>query len=135
MQRIMVLGSGGAGKSTLARRLGEKLGLPVIHLDRLFWQPGWVEHDPETWPKKVSEVAAGERWVIDGNYTGTAPERFARADTVVFLDLPRWKCICSIILRSIHNLGRTRQDMGSGCPDKLDLDFILWVWGYPARSR
>jgi adenylate kinase family enzyme len=135
MRRILVIGSGGSGKSTLTRKLGEKLCLPVIHLDALYWSPGWKEHNPLTWPATVEQACSSESWVMDGNYSGTLVQRLPRADTVVYLDMPRWFCIRNIVLRSIHNLGRSRDDLGEGCPEGPDLEFMRWVWNYPTRSR
>jgi len=66
MRRIALVGPGGAGKSTLARRLGARLGLPVVHLDAEHWHPGWVETPAEEWAEKVRALASGERWIIDG---------------------------------------------------------------------
>ena len=71
MKRVLVIGSGGAGKSTFATRLGARLGLPVIHLDRVYWQPGWVETPKDEWLRKVEEMCAADAWVMDGNYSGT----------------------------------------------------------------
>ena len=89
MHRIVVVGPGGAGKSVLARKMGERLGLPVIHLDALYWRPGWVQTPKDEWKAKVRELLSGERWIIDGNYGGTAGLRMAAADTIVLLDFPR----------------------------------------------
>jgi adenylate kinase family enzyme len=68
VQRVAVVGSGGSGKSTLADRLGELTGLPVTHLDRLYWQPGWVATDDDRWRQLQAGLVAGERWIVDGNY-------------------------------------------------------------------
>jgi adenylate kinase family enzyme len=135
MRRILVIGSGGAGKSTLARRLGDKLTIPVIHLDRLYWRPGWVEPDRTEWAKKIEELISQECWIMDGNYSGTLAERLCACDTVVFLDLPRLTCLWRVLTRALRLHGRSRPDMAPGCAEKLDLAFLLWVWRYPARSR
>ena len=93
MERIVIIGCGGAGKSTLARQLGEKLDLPVVHLDGIFWLPGWVEMDRDEFDRRVREEMAKEIWIIDGNYNRTMPERIARCDTVIYLDFSRIKCL------------------------------------------
>ena len=89
MRRVAIIGSSGAGKSTLARRLGERTGLPVVHLDEHFWRPGWVETSRGEWRAVQTALCAQDAWIMDGNYSGTLDVRLARADTVVFLDLPR----------------------------------------------
>lgn len=135
MERVAIIGPGGAGKSTLARRLGESTGLPVIHLDREHWRPGWVEPPRDEWSARVLQLAGGERWIIDGNYGGTMEPRLARADTIVFLDFPRWRCIYRVIKRRIVYRDRPRPDMAAGCEEKLDLKFLRWIWDYPATRR
>lgn len=135
MRRVLVIGSGGAGKSTFARRLGEKLGLPVIHLDRLFWHAGWVETPREEWKRKVEELCAGETWLIDGNYSGTLEIRLAACDTVIFLDLPRTLCTWRVLKRAVTYRHGRRPDMAEGCRERIDLKFLYWVWSYPSRRR
>jgi adenylate kinase family enzyme len=136
MRRIMIIGGSGTGKSTLARDMGERLGLPVIHLDRHYWSPGWVKPETADWRRRVAELAAGEAWVMDGNYSSTFDLRVPRAHAVVWLDLPRRVYFPRAIRRLVFHCGRERADIGPGCPERLDLDFLLrWVWTYPTRSR
>ncbi|MEP2829982.1 AAA family ATPase [Parvibaculum sp.] len=78
MQRILLIGSPGSGKSTLARALGRRFGLPVTHLDRLWWQPGWVELGAGKFRPLVEEAVAKDKWVIDGNYSATWDIRMPR---------------------------------------------------------
>ncbi len=135
MRRILIIGSGGAGKSTLARRLARKLGLEVLHLDKFYWRPGWVETPKDEWRRKVEELCAGDEWVMDGNYSGTLDVRLARCDTVVFLDLPRRVCLWRIVRRRLAYRKATRPDMAEGCPEELNAEFVRWVWDYPRESR
>jgi adenylate kinase family enzyme len=136
MQRILVIGGSGTGKSTLARAIGARLGLPVIHLDREFWSPGWVAPAPSAWRRKVEELAGREAWVMDGNYSATFDLRVPRADAIVWLDLPRWVYFPRTIKRLLANYGRQRPDIGEGCLERFDRDFFVnWVWTYPTRSR
>jgi len=134
-QRIMIIGSGGAGKSTLARQLGALMGLPVIHLDTEHWQPGWVETPKDIWRQKVEELVQRERWIIDGNYGGTLEVRLAAADTVIFLDYAPVVCVCRVLKRRVMYWGKTRPDIGPDCPEKVDWAFLQWIWGYRRRSR
>src|SRR5262245_19550670 len=89
MQRIMIIGGPGTGKSTLARRVAERLGLPVVHLDRHYWSLGWVAPEAAAWRCRVAELAGAEAWVMDGNYSGTFDLRLPRAQALIWLDLPR----------------------------------------------
>ena len=100
MERVAVVGSGGAGKTTFARALGERTGLPVVHLDEHHWLPGWVEAPREEWHALQEALIDRDRWIVDGNYGGSFDTRFARADTVVVLALPRAQCILGVLRRS-----------------------------------
>ncbi len=135
VQRVLIVGPSGAGKSTLARRLGEVLRLPVVHLDKLYWRPGWVEPPPDEFRSAVRDAAEGESWVMDGNYfsNGAGEERLAACDTIVFLDFPRRVCLWRVFGRIARSYGRVRSDLGPGCPEKFDPEFIRWVWGIPKR--
>ena len=134
-RRIAILGCCGAGKSTLALELGERLGLPVYHLDVLYWRPGWQDHDPDQWPATVARVVERDEWIIDGNYSATMDMRLARAEAVIFLDFPRRVCIWRAIRRWLQQRGRSRPDMAPGCPEKMDLEFLRWIWDFRRRSR
>lgn len=135
MKRIAIIGPGGAGKSTLARQIGERLRLPVIHLDSEYWHEGWQETPKEDWARIVGELAQREAWVIDGNYGGTMQLRVAAADTIIFLDLPPPLCAWRAFRRFRQYRGRTRPDMALGCPEKLDLTFLRWIWNYRRDRR
>ena len=134
MRRVSIIGSGGAGKSTLARQFGDITGLPVIHLDREFWRPGWTETPKPEWKSRVEELVKGDEWIIDGNFGGTMEIRLAAADTVVFLDFPRVLCTFRAIKRAVTYRNRTRPDMGPGCNEKFDLEFLRWVWQFPGKT-
>lgn len=134
MKRVVVLGPGGAGKSTFARRLGEITGLPVIHLDRMYWKRGWVKTEKNKWRESVEREIAKPAWLIDGNFGGTREMRMRAADTIIFLDLPRWLCLYRIVKRRIIHIGRSRPEMAEGCYEKLDPEFIAWVWNYRKKS-
>jgi len=134
-QRVLVLGSGGSGKSTLARGLGDRLGLPVIHLDIHYWSFGWKPTPESEWTERVQRLAAQDAWVMDGNFSGSLALRLARCDAIVFLDLPRSVCLRSVLQRWLRYRYEPRPDLPEGCPEKIDLEFLRWVWQFPERSR
>ncbi|HKG48138.1 MAG TPA: DNA topology modulation protein [Pyrinomonadaceae bacterium] len=135
VQRVLVIGSGGSGKSTVAARLGELLNLEVNHLDKFYWSPGWVKPEPDEWLKTVTELTNKESWIIDGNYSGTLELRLRKCDTIVFLDLPRVLCLWRIVKRYFLYRGGSRPDMAEGCRENLNFEFVNWVWNYHRRSR
>lgn len=135
MERILLIGCSGSGKSTLARKLGEKLGLPVVHLDQLWWKPGWIESDREEFDAKLTAELEKPRWIIDGNFNRTLPMRLAKCDTVIYLDFNRFVCLRSAFKRVVSSLGKTRPDMGAGCPEKFDPQFMKWIWNYNKANR
>ena len=135
MERIIIIGCGGAGKSTLARQLGDKLDLPVVHLDKLFWKPGWVESSREEIDGKIFAQLQKPRWIMDGNYNRTLPERLQYCDTVIYMDFSRLACLMGVAKRILTTYGTVRPDMGEGCPERFDLDFLKWVWNFNGKNR
>ena len=135
MKKVLVIGSGGAGKSIFARQLGKLLNLDVIHLDALYWHPGWVETPRDDWRKVIEELVRRDAWIIDGNYSNTFDLRLEACDTVIFLDIARLICLWRVLKRVMLYRGRTRPDMAEGCRERLDLEFIRWVWNYQSRTR
>lgn len=135
MRRVLVLGCPGAGKSTLARSLGEALSLPVVHLDKLWWKSGWVNRTEGEFDALLDAVLLGEEWVIDGNYLRTLPRRLERCDAVVLLDYPRRVCLLRALRRILSWRGRTRPDMAADCPERLDGEFVRWIWEFHRTQR
>ncbi len=135
MQKIVILGCGGSGKSTLAIRLGKLLNLPVIHLDCLFWKPGWVSIPREELNALVQPQLSQPRWIIDGNYSGTQEPRLVACDTVIFLDMPRVLCLWNVVKRWVMYHKRTRPDITEGCPEQLDWEFLRWIWHFNRNRR
>lgn len=125
MKRVAVIGCCGAGKSHLALRLGEKLALPVVHLDQLARRSGWVQIPNDELARKHHEVFTRDgRWIADGNYGSTMMLRLAVADTIVFMDFPTTICLYRVMKRRVMYLGRTRPDMAPDCPERfLDVEF------------
>ncbi|PAX08528.1 adenylate kinase [Sphingomonas lenta] len=126
-RRIAVVGSPGAGKSTLSRIIALRTGLPLVHLDKEHWRPGWVEPPDDEWRAAEDALIARERWVIDGNYGAGLARRAARADVIIWLDLPTGLCVWRVLKRVALARGRVRSDMGPGCPERLDWTFLHYV--------
>lgn len=135
MRRILVIGSGGSGKTTVAKAIAAKTGIPLIHLDQIFWHAGWIPTPDPEWDRVTDELIVRDRWVMDGNYGRTLPKRIAAADTVVFLDLPRIVCTWRILKRRFRHIGGSRPDVAPGCPEQVNWEFVRWVWTYPSRRR
>lgn len=134
-ERIIVIGNGGSGKSTLSRALGEKLKLPVVHLDQIFWKAGWVTISKEDFDRLLAQELNNERWIIDGNYNRTLPIRMERCDAIIYLDLPRIVSFFGAIKRVIQNYGKSRPDMPEGCYERFDGEFLRWVWNFNRENR
>jgi adenylate kinase family enzyme len=134
MRKLLLIGPGGAGKSTLATRLGASLGLPVHHLDALYWRPGWQAPAREEWLATLAPLLAQDAWVMDGNFGGTLDERLAAADTAILLDLPPLLCLGRALRRRWRYRGRHRPDMAPGCLEKIDFEFVWWILGYRHRK-
>lgn len=135
MQKILVLGCCGAGKSTFARRLHDLTGFELIHLDQLHWLPNWVESDRQTLISKLQQVVDKPEWIIDGTYSGTLDMRIAKADTIIYFDFPTWQCLYRVIKRIWIYNGVTRPDMTEGCPERLDFEFLHYVATFNLTKR
>lgn len=135
MQRVMVIGSPGAGKSTFSRRLAAITGLPLRHLDAEFWLPAWTEPAPGDWQRKLAGIVAGDRWIIDGNYGSSLAVRVARADTIVHLDYPTALCLWRAVKRIVTTFGRVRADSADGCPEKFDAAFLWYIAMFRTKKQ
>ena len=136
MERVIIIGCGGAGKSTLARKLGEKTGLPVVHLDQIWWEPGnWQHLEREEFDVRLLAELEKPRWILDGNFNRTLETRLKKCDTVIYLDYPRVVCLKNWIGRVIQNRGHARPDMAEGCKEWLDPEFAVWIWNFNKNNR
>ncbi len=131
----MIIGGPGSGKSTLARSLGARLGLPVTHIDQLNFGPGWIEVDRAQRDANLRAIIANSRWIIDGNYSSTADDRMARADTLIWLDVPIWRRLWRVAARTWRYYGQSRPDLAEGCPERVSLDFIQYILTSNRRQR
>ena len=136
MKKVLVIGSSGAGKSTFSRRLHEATGLPLIHLDKLYWKPNWVEPiDKIEWRQNLAGHLTSDEWIVDGNYSSTLEMRLAVCDTVIFLDFPHYICSWRVLKRVALYRKGGRPDMAEGCHEKFDWEFLKLTWNYPKRSK
>jgi len=133
MRRVLVMGCSGAGKSTFARRLAHRLAIPVVHLDQLFWREGWKEAPKEEFIAAVRAVVHQEAWVMDGNNPSTLAMRLPRAQTIIWLRRSRTACLWRAARRVAASYGRVRPDMAPGCPERLDLDFLKYIWTFEEK--
>lgn len=123
MERILIIGCSGSGKSRMACALGEKLGLPVVHLDQLWWKPGRENVTVEEFDQQLDTVLETQKWIIDGNFSRTMPLRLQYCDTIIYLDYSRWACL----------LGMCQQALGS--PKNVHWDLVKRIWNYNKNNR
>src|SRR5438552_17687433 len=137
MQRILVMGSSGSGKSTFAQRLSAITGIPTVSLDALYWKPGWTPSDATEFEARATEAAHQPRWIMDGNYmsSGAGELRRSTADAVFWFDLPRRTCMTGILTRIAIRHGRVRPEMAPGRPERIDVEFFRYVWTYRRSQR
>ena len=137
MRRIAIVGCSGGGKSTLARALGRVLGLPIVHLDALFWKAGWVESERDEFRDRVSKALVGDAWIVDGNYSSIADVFMPRLDTIVWVDQSRLLCLWRALRRVMVYRRERRPDMAPGCAERIDPTFLryIWTWDRLARPR
>jgi adenylate kinase family enzyme len=133
VNRIAVVGAGGAGKSRLSRALGQTLDLPVVHLDAHYYGPGWQPLPLVEWADRQRQLAAGERWVMDGNYASTLDLRLERADMIVYLDLPPLLCAWQVLRRWALGHRRPVPDLPPGLRPKIDRRFLWYVLTFRRR--
>ena len=132
MKRIMIIGNAGAGKTTVARALAENLNLPLHHLDKILWLPGWKKMDKEDMKKKIEKITAEDEWIIDGNFRSTIKQLSERADTIIYLNLSTIRCIYRIVKRRYS--GKVRTDVADGCEEKINMEFLKPVVFYKFRT-
>lgn len=134
MKRVLVIGGNGSGKSTFSRKLGKKTGLPVVHLDKIFWRGNWEYIAREEFDLLLSAELNKEKWIIDGNFERTLEERIKFCDTVFYFDFSTAKCLFGVTERVLKNYGKTRPDMGGNCSENLTLNFIRRFYASTKRT-
>lgn len=135
MKKIMIIGCCGSGKTTLAKKLSNKLNLPLIHLDKLNWRDNWQNISKEEFDDLLWAEVIKPTWIIDGNYERTIPLRLKYCDTVIYMDYSRISCLYGVIKRVVMGYGKSRPDMGGYCPERFDFDFIKFVSNFNKNNR
>lgn len=128
--RIAIIGCPGSGKSTFARKLHEKTGLPLVHLDNIWWKPDRTHITREEFDAALAEILKADAWIVDGNYSRTVESRIAAADTVIFLDYDEQTCMDGVKAR----VGQVRPDM-PWTEQKLDPELVALVKGFQTGQR
>lgn len=138
MRRVLIIGNAGSGKTTFAKALAKKTGLPLVHLDQLFWCGEWEHISREDFDQALQAELSKETWILDGNFDRTLPLRLQSCDTVFFFDLPRIKCLWGVTKRLLQNWGKTRDDMGGNCTERFDRhkrELYHHVWHFNRSNR
>ncbi|MDE1993581.1 MAG: AAA family ATPase [Rhizobiaceae bacterium] len=133
-ERILVMGCSGGGKSTLSQKICARLGLPYVSMDReFFWLPGWVKRDKAEERALITARVAEPRWLIDGTAPSSFDLRLPRTELVLWVRMPRWLCMWGAISRAVRWLGRSRPDMAPGCPERIDGEFLRYIWSWEQK--
>mgnify|MGYP001586598953 FL=1 len=135
MEKVLVVGCCGAGKSTLSKKLEKILKLPLIHLDKYYHKPNWEEPEKDEWEQVLRKLVKQKRWIMDGNYADSFDIRFPLADTIIYLDYPSIKCCLRVIKRNIKYFRKKRSDIADGCKERFDLFFLKFVLTFNYKNR
>lgn len=123
MERILIIGCSGSGKTRMARAMGAKLGLPVVHLDQLWWKPNRENVTVEEFDEKLDAILETRKWIIDGNFSRTMPMRLQSCDTIVYLDYSRWACLLGMLQRVLRQ------------PKEFQWDTVRWIWNFNKQNQ
>lgn len=126
--KIQIIGYSGSGKSTFAKELSKYYQIPPTYIDTIAWEPGWVFASDEKILKEISIVINRKDWIIDGNYTRFLGEKRMRdADHIFFFNFNRFRCLFNAIKRQKMYKNKSRESMTNGCPERLNLEFVMWI--------
>jgi adenylate kinase family enzyme len=132
--RVMVIGCSGGGKSTLSQAIAVRFDLVYISIDRdIRWLPGWQQRSREEERQRFVERIAEDRWVMDGTSPSSFDIRVPRSDVIVWVRMPRLLCVWGVVTRWLKFFGRTRPEMAPGCIEKVDLEFLEFIWTFERK--
>lgn len=134
-RKVLIVGCGGAGKSTLAVDMGKRFGLPIVHLDKLWWLPHWQTRSEREFDSMLAGELIKPDWIIEGNFFRTFNTRLQYADFCIFLDYDTELCMQSVCERAEKYKGTTRPDMTDGCPEQADDEFKSWILSFKENVR
>ena len=135
IRKIAVIGCGGSGKTTLAKQLATLFKLPLYHLDKYYWKPGWQKININEFIPIHRSIYEQSHWIIDGNQTHVMRERLHHADMIIFLDKPRWLCLWRVTKRWLKYRNTYRDDLHDGCKDRLTWGFLRYIWFFNYRFK
>ena len=134
--KIAIIGCPGSGKSTLAFKLHKLLHIPLFHIDQYFWKPGWQRPDREEFRKIHNQLSDGPEWIIEGMAVSHFSYRLAKADVIIFLDVPLYICLYRIFKRAFLNFGKVFFSSALGCPERFpDREFLTYVWNFNSKQK
>jgi adenylate kinase family enzyme len=142
VKRVSVVGTSGSGKTTFARDLAARMGVPHVELDALYHRPNWTHVDDDELARQVGEAVAGEGWVVDGNYSRVRHIVWEAADTIVWLDYPKWLVMSRMMRRTLGRVA-TQRKLWHGNRERWrnlidpnpEENIILWAWTTHGRYR
>ena len=129
-RRVIIVGNSGAGKSTLSRALAPLLNLPLVHLDQIYWLPGWQPRSEQEWRSILERELDKECWILEGNYASTLDLRLRAAEVAIWIETATWFSLYRVFRRVVTTYGKVRADSAPGCPERFDWDFIKYVWRF-----
>lgn len=138
IKKVAIIGNAGSGKSTLTKKMQHILQLPVYHLDQYFWKPHWTRPNPEEYKIVHDAICDQDEWIIDGMNLRLLEYRIQKADSIIFLDIPRYKCFWRIFKRTITYYGRETPSSAQQCPERLNKEFVqflMWVWNFKVKYK
>jgi adenylate kinase family enzyme len=136
-KKVIIIGGGGSGKSSLADRIGKYTGYPVYHLDNLLLDSNWIMKDKSKWEEISQIFLTKDSGVVDGNYSSSMPNRVKWADVIIYIDIPTHIQLLRIIRRHIRNKIGIDKRVGfpDGSKEKMSLKFILWTYHWNSNHR
>ena len=134
--KIAIVGNSGSGKSTFTYELHRMLNIPLYYLDQHFWKPGWQRPDRSKFARIHHELCDRDSWIIEGMAIRYFDYRAERADIIIFLDIPLWRCLYRIFKRAIFCYGQVRDSSAKRCSERMpNQEFLRYVWKFNQKQK